>query len=62
MTRSEVKAPVAGVISAKNAKIGAIANGSGEPLFAMIRDGAIEMKADVAEADIIKLAVGIACT
>ncbi|WP_457584162.1 efflux RND transporter periplasmic adaptor subunit [Ensifer canadensis] len=58
LTRTEVKAPVAGVISAKNAKVGAIANGSGEPLFAMIRDGAIEMKADVAEADIIKLAVG----
>ncbi|WP_173423904.1 efflux RND transporter periplasmic adaptor subunit [Ensifer adhaerens] len=58
LTRTEVKAPVAGVISAKNAKIGAIANGSGEPLFALIRDGAIEMKADVAEADIIKLAVG----
>ncbi|OOG67922.1 efflux transporter periplasmic adaptor subunit [Sinorhizobium sp. A49] len=58
LTRTEVKAPVAGVISAKNAKVGAIANGSGEPLFAMIRHGAIEMKADVAEADIIKLAVG----
>lgn len=58
LRRTEVKAPVAGVISSKNAKIGAIANGSGEPLFAMIRDGAIEMKADVAEADIIKLAVG----
>ncbi|OCP02474.1 MULTISPECIES: efflux RND transporter periplasmic adaptor subunit [unclassified Ensifer] len=58
LTRTEVKAPVGGVISAKNAKIGAIANGSNEPLFAMIRDGAIEMKADVAEADIIKLAVG----
>ncbi|MGF6176513.1 efflux RND transporter periplasmic adaptor subunit [Ensifer sp. 4252] len=58
LTRTEVKAPVAGVISAKNAKVGAIANGSGDPLFAMIRDGAIEMKADVAEADIIKLAVG----
>lgn len=58
LTRTEVKAPVDGVISAKNARIGAIASGNGEPLFAMIRDGAIEMKADVAEADIIKLAVG----
>ncbi|WDZ75730.1 efflux RND transporter periplasmic adaptor subunit [Ensifer adhaerens] len=58
LARTEVKAPVAGVISAKNAKVGAIATGNGEPLFAMIRDGAIEMKADVAEADIIKLAVG----
>ncbi|WP_331371952.1 efflux RND transporter periplasmic adaptor subunit [Sinorhizobium chiapasense] len=58
LARTAVKAPVSGVISAKNAKIGAIASGSGEPLFAIIRDGAIEMKADVAEADIIKLAVG----
>ncbi|MCK3776774.1 efflux RND transporter periplasmic adaptor subunit [Ensifer sesbaniae] len=58
LARTEVKAPVAGVISAKNAKVGAIATGNSEPLFAMIRDGAIEMKADVAEADIIKLAVG----
>ncbi|ASY64001.1 Membrane-fusion protein [Sinorhizobium sojae CCBAU 05684] len=58
LARTEVKAPVSGVISAKNAKIGAIASGSGEPLFAIIRDGAIEMKADVTEADILKLAVG----
>ncbi|MCA1404940.1 efflux RND transporter periplasmic adaptor subunit [Ensifer sp. IC3342] len=58
LARTAVKAPVSGVISAKNAKVGAIASGSGEPLFAIIRDGAIEMKADVAEADLIKLAVG----
>lgn len=58
LARTAVKAPVSGVISAKNAKIGAIASGSGEPLFAIIRDGAIEMKADVTEADLIKLAVG----
>ncbi|ACP26247.1 efflux transporter, RND family, MFP subunit [Sinorhizobium fredii NGR234] len=62
LARTEVKAPVSGVISAKNAKVGAIASGNGEPLFAMIRDGAIEMKADVAEADIIKLAVGQTAT
>ncbi|MDK1388939.1 efflux RND transporter periplasmic adaptor subunit [Sinorhizobium sp. 8-89] len=58
LARTAVKAPVSGVISVKNAKVGAIASGSGEPLFAIIRDGIIEMKADVAEADIIKLAVG----
>ncbi|MBP1883672.1 efflux RND transporter periplasmic adaptor subunit [Sinorhizobium mexicanum] len=62
LARTAVKAPVSGVISAKNAKIGAIASGSGEPLFAIIRDGAIEMKADVAEADIVKLAVGQSAT
>ncbi|MCZ4091816.1 efflux RND transporter periplasmic adaptor subunit [Sinorhizobium psoraleae] len=58
LARTAVKAPVSGVISVKNAKVGAIASGGGEPLFAIIRDGIIEMKADVAEADIIKLAVG----
>lgn len=58
LARTAVKAPVTGVVSAKNAKVGAIANGSGQPLFAIIRDGAIEMKAEVTEADIIKLAVG----
>jgi HlyD family secretion protein len=58
LARTEVKAPVSGVISAKNAKIGAIASGSGQPLFAIIRDGTVEMNADIAEADILKLAVG----
>jgi HlyD family secretion protein len=58
LARTAVKAPVSGVISAKNAKIGAIASGNGEPLFAIIRDGEVEMKADVTEADIVKLAVG----
>ncbi|WP_026618103.1 efflux RND transporter periplasmic adaptor subunit [Ensifer aridi] len=58
LARTAVKAPVSGVVSAKNAKIGAIASGNGEPLFAIIRDGAVEMKADVTEADIVKLTVG----
>jgi HlyD family secretion protein len=58
LARTAVKAPVSGVVSAKNAKIGAIASGNGEPLFAIIRDGEVEMKADVTEADIVKLAVG----
>ncbi|OHV81351.1 efflux RND transporter periplasmic adaptor subunit [Ensifer sp. LCM 4579] len=62
LARTEVKAPVSGVISAKNAKIGAIASGTGAPLFAIIRDGAIEMNADVTEADILKLAIGQAAT
>ena len=47
-----------GLVTGLGNVVGAIATGNSEPLFAMIRDGAIEMKADVAEADIIKLAVG----
>ncbi len=55
LARTEVKSPVAGVVSVKNAKVGAIAAGSGEPLFNVIRDGAIELVADLAETDIGKI-------
>lgn len=58
LARTEVKSPVSGIVSAKTAKVGAIANGSGEPLFTIIRDGALEMRADINEADLIKLAIG----
>lgn len=60
LARTAVTVPVGGVISARNAKVGAIASGSANvlPLYTIIRDGAVEMKADVAEADLLKLAVG----
>lgn len=58
LARTTVKAPTGGVISVRNARIGAIASGGGQPLFTIIRDGIIEMKAEVAEADLVKLAVG----
>ncbi|WP_437365364.1 efflux RND transporter periplasmic adaptor subunit [Inquilinus limosus] len=58
LARTAVKAPVGGVISARNAKVGGVVAGSGLPLYTIIRDGLIEMKAEVAEADLIKLAVG----
>lgn len=57
LARAVVRAPVGGVISARNGKVGGIASG-GLPLYKIIRDGAVEMKADVAEADLIRLAVG----
>lgn len=64
LARTAVTAPVGGVISARNAKVGAIASGSANvlPLYTIIRDGVVEMKADVAEADLLKLAVGQAAT
>ena len=58
LARTDVKAPVSGVVSAKTAKVGAIANGNGEPLFTIIRDGAVEMKAEIIETDLPKLAIG----
>lgn len=58
LARTDVKAPVAGVVSAKNAKVGAIALINGEPLFTLIKDGAIELVADLSETDIQKIKVG----
>jgi len=58
LARTDIKAPVDGVISAKNAKIGSIAVSAGNPLFTIIRDNAIELKADVAEGDLLKLRPG----
>lgn len=58
LARTEVKTTVGGVVSAKTAKVGAIAAGAGTPLFTLIRDNALELNADVSEADLLKLAPG----
>ena len=58
LSRTEVKAPVAGEITRRNAVIGAIASGASQPMFTLIRDGALELSGDVAELDLIRLAPG----
>ncbi len=57
LSRTEVKAPVAGEITARNAQIGAIASAA-QPMFALIRDNALELRADVAEGDVLRLQPG----
>ncbi len=57
--RTEVKAPVAGIVSRRSAKLGADASSTGEPLFRIIEDGAVDLEADVPEQSLAKLAVGI---
>lgn len=59
ISRTEVRAPVAGIVTARSARIGAIASAAGgAPLFTLIRDGALEMNADVSEQDLLRLAPG----
>jgi HlyD family secretion protein len=58
LARTDIKSPVAGTISVRNARIGAIASGAGQPLFTVIRDGQIELVADVPENDILRLQPG----
>jgi HlyD family secretion protein len=57
LARTEIKAPADGIISRRTARIGAIASAVGEPLFRMIKDGAIELEADMAETTLARLAV-----
>jgi len=58
LARTEVRSPVAGTITARNARLGAIATAAGAPMFVLMRDGALELRADVAEADILRLEEG----
>ncbi len=58
LSRTQVISPVAGVITARNAQLGAIASAAGQPMFSLIRDGALELRADVAEGDLNRIAKG----
>lgn len=58
LARTSVRSPVGGVVSAKNARVGQIASGSGTPLFTVIRNGEIELVADLSETDIQKVKAG----
>ena len=58
LLRTNVIAPVAGKITAKNAMVGAIASGADQPLFVIAREGRLELIADIAEIDILKLSPG----
>lgn len=58
LSRTEVKAPVAGLVVDRNAQVGAIASAAGEAMFTIVRDNAMEMRADVAEQDLLRLAPG----
>lgn len=58
ISRAEVKSPVAGLITARNAQIGALASAQGGPMFVLTRDGALELRADVSEADLPRVQAG----
>ena len=58
LSRAEVKAPVSGLVVDRNAQVGAIAAAAGEPMFTVVRDNAMEMRADVSEQDLLRLAPG----
>jgi RND family efflux transporter MFP subunit len=59
ISRTEVKAPVSGVISRRAAKLGATVAFGGEPLFRIIEDGAIDLDAEAPEQYLSRLKIGM---
>lgn len=58
LQRTAVVAPVAGEVIARNAQIGSIASANGDPMFVIIRDNALELRAEMAEGDLLRVLPG----
>src|SRR5271166_1599872 len=62
LDRTEIKAPVAGLVTHRSARLGAVVSGSGEALFRIIVDGAIDLEADAPQQSLVRFAVGMPAT
>ena len=58
LARTELRAPVAGLVSRRTARMGAVVAGAGEPLFRIIEGGSVELEADVPETQLARLRPG----
>ena len=52
LDRTEITAPVAGIVSARSVRLGEIASGGGEPLFRLIRRGELEVAVEIVETEL----------
>lgn len=50
LSRTQVRTPAAGIVSRRNARLGAVALSVGEPMFRIIANGEIELEAEAPEA------------
>lgn len=55
---ARITSPVAGVVSARNGQIGAIASTGGEPIYRIIEEGTVEAVAEVIETELVLLSPG----
>jgi HlyD family secretion protein len=62
ISRTEVKAPISGLVSRRSARLGATASSTGEPLFRIIVEGEIDLEADAPEQSLARFAVGMPAT
>lgn len=58
LQRTEVRAPAAGIVSRRAAKVGAVASMAAEPLFRLIADGDIELEAEAPDLRISEIKPG----
>ncbi len=58
VARTEIRAPVAGRVSRRTARLGAVVGSAGEPLFRLIENDDVELDGDVPEAELARLRPG----
>ncbi len=58
LARTELRAPVAGLVSRRMARVGAVVGVGSEPLFRIVTGGVVEMEAAVPEALLARLRAG----
>ncbi|WP_237480450.1 efflux RND transporter periplasmic adaptor subunit [Lichenibacterium dinghuense] len=57
--RTEVRAPVAGVVSRRSARLGALSSSGGDALFRITEDGAVDLDAEVPEDALARVRLGM---
>ena len=58
LEHTEIRAPVAGIVSRRTARLGAVVQSAAEPLFRLIENGTVELEADVPETLLARLRPG----
>ena len=58
LARTDIASPVAGIVSRRTARLGAVVSTNGDPLFRIIQDGVVELEADVPETLLARLHAG----
>lgn len=56
--RTDIRSPADGIVSRRTARMGSVSSSATEPLFRIIKDGEIELDAEVPELYMAKLRAG----
>jgi HlyD family secretion protein len=54
-----ITSPVTGLVISRNVNVGEIAGASGQPMFTIVSNGALEVAAEIPESDIARLSLGM---